>query len=350
LNHEKFGRRLVFIETSGIDMGRRDEAIFRLIHWFPRTGVSWSGIIYFDRITDHTRSDPERHLRTLAMFCGEYWEQSVTLITTMWDKTRDSELAERREEDLKRIHWKKMIDKGAAVDRFLNTPDSAWRIVNRVLPRYETKSIQAEDLQTSDLIVVFVGLPGSGKSKMINTLTGQSLRANHSLESTNHGIAAWRVLNHEKFGRRLVFIETPGVDTGFRDKAIFQLISWLPRIDVSLSGIIYLDQIIDPSSSNPEYYLDRLEKLCGKHWEQSVTLVTTMWDKTRDSKLAEGREEDLKKYCWKELIDKGAAVDRFLNTPDSAWKIIDRLVEDRMKNLPQNEGSGRQNEKLSKER
>jgi len=264
----------------------------------------------------------------------------VTLVTTMCDKTRDSELAERWEEDLKRMHWKKMIDKGAAVDRFLNTPDSAWRIVNRVLPRYETKSIQAEDLQTSDLIVVFVGLPGSGKSKMINTLTGQSLRANHSLESTNHGIAAWRVLNHEKFGRRLVFIETGVIETGFRSKATFKLIRWLPRTGVSLSGIIYLDQIIDPSRSNPEHYLDGLEKLCGKHWEQSVTLVTTMWDKTRDSEGAERREEDLKRIHWKKMIDKGAAVDRFLNTLDSAWKIIDRLVEDRMKNFPQKaEGS-----------
>jgi len=241
-----------------------------------------------------------------------------------------------------------MIDKGAAVDRLLNTPDSAWEIVGRMLeysmgPRYETKSIEAEDLQTSDLIIVFVGPRGSGRSKMIYTLTGQSLSPNSSFGLTNHDIAAWRVLNHEKFGRRLVFIETSGIDTGRRDEAIFRLIHWLPRTDVSLSGIIYLDQINDPSSTNPEYYLDRLEKLCGKRWEQSVTLVTTMWDKTRDSELAERQEEDLKRIHWKKMIDKGAAVDRFLNTPDSAWKIIDRLVEDRMKNLPQ-KAEGRETE------
>jgi len=95
-------------------------------------------------------------LYILDHLCGEQWKQSVTLVTTMWDKASSSELAERREEVLKKIYWKKMIDQGAALDRFLNTPDSAWSIVNRVVPRYETESIQPVQLKTSDLIIVWV--------------------------------------------------------------------------------------------------------------------------------------------------------------------------------------------------
>jgi hypothetical protein len=39
------------------------------------------------------------------------------------------------------------------------------------------------------------------------------------------------------------------------------------------------------------------------------------------------------------MTDNGAALEHFLNTPDSAWNIIDKLVGDKMNVVPQGEGS-----------
>ena len=63
--------------------------------------------------------------------------------------------------------------------------------------------------------------------QMIDTLTGQpGKRADNIFPSTKNAVAACRVLNHEKFGRRLVFIE---LDFDDNDSAIFQLVHWLPK-------------------------------------------------------------------------------------------------------------------------
>jgi len=172
---------------------------------------------------------------------------------------------------------------------------------------------------------------------MIDILTGQlGKRSNGCMESTNKAIAAFRVSNHEKFGHRLVLVETPGVDDDKgSDRAILQMISdWLPK-SISLSGIIYLHRINDIRiTGKPDGNLRRFGELCGNQWAQSVILVTTMWDKVQNRGLCENREECLKKEYWKAMIENGAALDRFLNTPDSAWGIIEPLVEVRMKAVP----------------
>jgi len=53
-----------------------------------------------------------------------------------------------------------------------------------------------------------------------------------------------------------------------------------------------------------------------------------MWDKTK-AKFDDGnkRETSLKEKYWNTMIDHGAAVERSLNTSDSAWNIIDNNVD-----------------------
>jgi hypothetical protein len=60
-----------------------------------------------------------------------------------------------------------------------------------------------------------------------------------------------------------------------------------------------------------------------------------MWDTVRNPDFVEKQEEVLKKEYWKDMIDNGAGFERFLNTPDSAWKIVSRMLEDRMRVVPQ---------------
>jgi GTP-binding protein EngB required for normal cell division len=207
-----------------------------------------------------------------------------------------------------------------------------------MLPSYDTESIKAGKLEADDLIIAFMGQEGSGKSQIIDTLTGQpGIRSHQGLISTNKGIAASRVLNHEDFGRRLVLIETPGFD--FDDKsegAILQMMSdWLPKT-VQLSGIIYLRPITEIRiTGKPHRNFHKFGELCGGQWAQSVVLVTTRWDTIQNSDLGEKREKDLEKGYWKSMIDNGVALDRFLNTPDSAWNIVGKVLKGRMPDVSQ---------------
>jgi hypothetical protein len=69
-------------------------------------------------------------------------------------------------------------------------------------------------------------------------------------------------------------------------------------------------------------------ELCGDQVVKKVVLVTTMWDKTqrdagvlRENELLENRD------CWKVMIKYGASTAPFLNTADSAWKIVDIILK-----------------------
>jgi len=68
-------------------------------------------------------------------------------------------------------------------------------------------------------------------------------------------------------------------------------------------------------------------ELTGRRGTKNIVLATTMWDRLHPT-LDDGnkRENGLKKKYWKVMIRHGAAVDRFLNTSDSAWSIVDNVV------------------------
>jgi hypothetical protein len=87
-------------------------------------------------------------------------------------------------------------------------------------------------------------------------------------------------------------------------------------------------------TGKPGLNLSRFGELCGDQWAQSVILVTTMWDKARNRDVSEKREADIKSGCWEIMMKNGAALDRFLNTPESAWSIVSRMVEARKEKQP----------------
>ncbi|KIM49778.1 hypothetical protein M413DRAFT_438911 [Hebeloma cylindrosporum] len=203
-------------------------------------------------------------------------------------------------------------------------------------PPYKTEGVKAKNLESNDLVIAFMGPAGSGKSQIIDTLTRQpNKQARGGLRPASKDITAFRISNHEIFGSRIVLIETPGVDDK-SDGMILEMISnWLPKT-VSLSGIIYLHRITDTRmTGKPGLNLARFGELCGDQWAQSVILITTMWDIARNREACERREADLKTGGWEMMMENGAALDRFLNTPESAWSIVSRMVEARMTSVSQ---------------
>jgi len=80
-------------------------------------------------------------------------------------------------------------------------------------------------------------------------------------------------------------------------------------------------------AGTPQRNFHMFEELTGSKSAKNVVLATTMWDKI-NSKIDDGnkRETNLKEKYWNTMIDHGAAVERSLNTSDSAWNIIDNIV------------------------
>ena len=73
--------------------------------------------------------------------------------------------------------------------------------------------------------------------KIIDTLTGQpGLRAAESFTSVTQDLEAYRILDHERYGSRIILVDTPGFDDSNRtDEQILKLIgSWLKKTYVEL--------------------------------------------------------------------------------------------------------------------
>jgi hypothetical protein len=73
--------------------------------------------------------------------------------------------------------------------------------------------------------------------KVIDLLTGQpGKRARHPFHSVTKEVTAIRVLDHEKYGRHIVLVDTPGFYQERSDKEILEIISaWLLRTFVGFS-------------------------------------------------------------------------------------------------------------------
>ena len=75
-----------------------------------------------------------RNLLTFAELTGPKSAKNVVLATTMWDKPHLMyNDGDKRETVLKEMYWNDMIDHGATAGRFLNSPDSAWSIIDNII-------------------------------------------------------------------------------------------------------------------------------------------------------------------------------------------------------------------------
>jgi hypothetical protein len=94
---------------------------------------------------------------------GNKSAKKVILATTMWDKVSETE-GEKREVALKERYWNVMIHHGAIVERFLNTRESAWAVINRLVERERNKSALLLQEELVDL-----------KKRLIETNAGKAL-------------------------------------------------------------------------------------------------------------------------------------------------------------------------------
>lgn len=85
-----------------------------------------------------------RNLLMFAELPGPTIAKIVVLATTMWDKlSPEVDDGNKREQTWKEEYWNDMIPHGATVERFLNNPESAWKIIDNVVNRSENDQEQA---------------------------------------------------------------------------------------------------------------------------------------------------------------------------------------------------------------
>ena len=113
-----------------------------------------TGIIYLHEIIQ-TRMFGTIH-ENLDMFrklCGDEALRNVVLGTTKWDEVKPDK-GQQREQGLKDIHWKEMLERGSVIIRVHADSASAWEIVNHILKndRVEFVRIQEELLEFRRLI------------------------------------------------------------------------------------------------------------------------------------------------------------------------------------------------------
>jgi hypothetical protein len=62
-------------------------------------------------------------------------------------------------------------------------------------------------------------------------------------------------------------------------------------------------------------------RLCGREAMPNIVIVTTMWDIV-PAKLGTGREDELKRDVWDDMLRSGSGFKRFGGNYESAWDIV----------------------------
>ncbi|KAF2663212.1 hypothetical protein BT63DRAFT_461594 [Microthyrium microscopicum] len=179
-----------------------------------------------------------------------------------------------------------------------------------------------------DVLVAVVGVTGSGKSQLIQTITqDDSIVIGHNLKSETNAVAQY---DFSAKGVNFKLIDTPGFDdTDLDDEDVFRMISkWLEgsyRKGQQLTGIIYLNRIIDTRQKGSAIRnLRMFKKLCGKNNFKNIILGITFWDKEPDLHVAEAREKELRKTpeFWGDMIAQGSRVERIPNEREACINLL----------------------------
>ena len=129
------GSRIVLLDTPGFGDHTPSDIVNQIESWLSSNlgpnPARLSGILYLHSISEHctTRVSPailQRLLESEDAF-------KVIIVTSMWNKVRRREIAERRERELHTSYWKELLDLGANTDRFDDEEETARRIVNHLL-------------------------------------------------------------------------------------------------------------------------------------------------------------------------------------------------------------------------
>ena len=98
--------------------------------------------------------------------------------------------------------------------------------------------------------------------------------------------------------------------------------------NIKITGILYLHNISENRMTQPPLpHHEMFRRLCGEGFYARVLLVTTMWEKLLNQDDGERRKAILRIH-WGEMINKGSAVVCHDGTKESAWSVVNALMDE----------------------
>ncbi|KAF8995708.1 hypothetical protein BDQ17DRAFT_977693 [Cyathus striatus] len=155
LNHPiDTDKRLVIVDTISADPDAlyTDNAVAfqRISEWLEVSyppEVKFAGVVYLHNITEGRVSQASRNMFDMVdRLCRKKSKTAPILATTRWEEVSE-EIGNERLSELKREYWKEMIKGGSAVCRFEKSHESAWKIINRILKKFELTTSVLLDLK-----------------------------------------------------------------------------------------------------------------------------------------------------------------------------------------------------------
>ncbi|KAE8348652.1 P-loop containing nucleoside triphosphate hydrolase protein [Aspergillus coremiiformis] len=190
--------------------------------------------------------------------------------------------------------------------------------------------------QDDTVVIVVMGVTGSGKSSFISLLADQPVGIGHNLQSHTTHTDMFSFTHPEK-KNTVVLLDTPGFDdTDRSDTEVLKEIScFLAMIHEKrwrLVGVVYLHRITDPRlGGSAMKNLHMFEKLCGNRSFPGVVLVTNMWGDLgpteADRAVGERRQAELMSQFWNTIIAAGGNVMQHDGSKESASTIVSSLAK-----------------------
>jgi hypothetical protein len=127
----------IFLAAAYVDPIVQSLAYIRFIHNVPsyKAEKNLAGVVYIHRISDpRVGGMSARNFKMLRELCGEDTLRNVVIVTNRWGEV-SLEDGEAREAELTRedIFFKPVLDKGAQMLRHHNSPESAHKILARII-------------------------------------------------------------------------------------------------------------------------------------------------------------------------------------------------------------------------
>ncbi|KAK1832961.1 GTPase IMAP family member 4 [Podospora conica] len=185
-----------------------------------------------------------------------------------------------------------------------------------------------------DVLIALLGLTGAGKTTFTMRASGNTeLKVGHSIYPCTQDPQAVRFALD---GRQILLIDTPGFDDDDRSdvEILEDMGEWMSKQDffnkgaTQLDGLILLHPVTMHRVGGSERRRTRLlQNLLGKAAYKRIVIATTMWERLRNeedvAKGIEGRKTDV----WADLLDSGATYMKHYDSPDSAHRIIRKIIE-----------------------
>ncbi|KAG1862969.1 hypothetical protein C8R48DRAFT_709095, partial [Suillus tomentosus] len=201
--------------------------------------------------------------------------------------------------------------------------------LRHLLMMFETNMNENSGLEEGDIIIPVLGLTGAGKSTFINIAIGEpKAHTSEGILSCTHEIDKFQVASFPS-PHRIFLVDTPGFNHTYLEESevVDKISNWLKDVHLKIAGIIFLHDITQPDYSSLNHAILTVRMLSGSHSLRNVVLTTANWSNS-ESAVVEKRQKRLADTEWGNLISQGAKGAHFSGTEDSAWAIIQSIVQE----------------------